>query len=111
LPQYKIVKMKEQEVATGVRIFPSPGHSPGGLSIYVETADGPYVIPGDNVMAFEALAPEPATKMPFNIPGLYTDLMAIWESIAKSLDYVKGDVKRILPGHDRLVFQHERYPK
>ena len=109
--QIKTIKMREQEVATGVRIFPSPGHSPGGLSLYVETADGPYVIPGDNVMTYEALNPEPDTKMPFNIPGLYTDLMAIWESIAKSLDYVKGEVRRILPGHDGRVCEQERYPK
>jgi len=109
--QFKIIKMREQGVATGVRIFPSPGHTPGGISIYLETSDGPYVIPGDNVMAFEALTPEPDKKMPFNIPGVYTVLIAIWESIAKSLEYVKGDGKRILPGHDRLVFEQERYPK
>ncbi len=108
--QYQIVKMEEQEVATGVRVFPSPGHSPGSLSIYVETADGPYVIPGDNVMIREALAPDPKTKMPYTIPGLYTDLFQTWESIARSLRYVKGEVNRILPGHDPLIYGQERYP-
>jgi N-acyl homoserine lactone hydrolase len=111
LGQFKIVKMKEQEIATGVRIFPSPGHTPGGISIYLETSDGPYVIAGDNVMAFEALTPEPDKKLPFNIPGVYTDLSAIWESIQKSLDLVGGDGRRVLPGHDRLVFSQERYPQ
>jgi N-acyl homoserine lactone hydrolase len=109
--QFKIIKMKEQEIATGVKIIPTPGHTPGGLSIFLETADGPYVMAGDNVMAFEALNPEPDKKLSFNIPGVYTDLIAIWESIEKALNLVGGDRKRVLPGHDRLVFQQERYPR
>ena len=109
--QFKIIKMKEQEVATGVRIIPTPGHTPGGISIFLETADGPWVMAADNVMVSEALNPEPDKKIPFNVSGVYTDLMAVWESIEKSLNLVGGDRKRILPGHDRLVFQQERYPK
>jgi glyoxylase-like metal-dependent hydrolase (beta-lactamase superfamily II) len=62
-------------------------------------------------MVIEALNPEPDKKLPFNIPGVYMDLIATWESIEKSLNLVGGDRKRILPGHDRLVFQQERYPK
>jgi N-acyl homoserine lactone hydrolase len=110
MDQYKIIKMEEREVATGVRIFPSPGHSVGGLSIYVETADGPYVIPGDNIMIYEALKPEPETKMPFFTPGFFTDYVELWHSIEKSLEYVDGDTRRILPGHEKLIYRQERYP-
>lgn len=109
--QFRVVKMKEQEIATGVRMFPSPGHTPGGISVLVETAEGPYVIVGDNVMTYDALNSEPEKKLPFNIPGVYTDLIAIWESIERSLSLVGHDRRRVLPGHDRLVFQQERYPK
>jgi N-acyl homoserine lactone hydrolase len=109
--RFKIIKMREQEVAGGIRIVPSPGHSPGGISVLVETSNGPYVIVGDNVMAFEALNPEPDKKLPFNISGLYTDLFATWESIENALNLVNGESNRILPGHDHLVFQQERYPK
>jgi len=109
--QFKIIKMREQEIATGVRIIPSPGHTPGGISVLVETTDGPYVIAGDNVMAFEALNPEPDKKLPLNIPGVYTDLIVIWESIERTLNLVNGKRNRVLPGHDHLVFQQERYPK
>ncbi len=109
--RFKIIKMREQEVATGVRIIPASGHTPGGISLLVETTDGPYAIAGDNVMAFEALNPEPDKKLPFNIPGVYTDLIAIWESVERILNLVSGERKRVLPGHDRLVFQQDRYPK
>jgi glyoxylase-like metal-dependent hydrolase (beta-lactamase superfamily II) len=43
--------------------------------------------------------------------GVYTDLIALWESTERILDFVDGEIKRVLPGHDRLVFQQERYPK
>lgn len=109
--RFKIVKMQDRQIASGVSIFPSPGHSPGGISVLVQTSQGPYVIVGDNVMAFEALNPEPDKNIPFNIPGVYTDMMAIWDSIERSLARVNGDRKRLLPGHDRLVFQQERYPQ
>ncbi len=62
-------------------------------------------------MAFEALNPEPDKKLPFNIPGVYTDLIAIWESVERILNLVSGERKRVLPGHDHLVFQQDRYPK
>jgi glyoxylase-like metal-dependent hydrolase (beta-lactamase superfamily II) len=66
---------------------------------------------GDTVMQVEALNPEPDKKLPFNVPGVYTDLIALWESTERILDLVGGERKRVLPGHDRLVFQQERYPK
>ncbi len=109
--QAKIIKMHEQEVATGVRIVPAPGHTPGGMAVFLETADGPYVIAGDVVYVFEALNPDPVKKMPFFIPGVFTDMLALWESIEKMLALVGGDRRRVLPGHDQLVFQQERYPQ
>jgi glyoxylase-like metal-dependent hydrolase (beta-lactamase superfamily II) len=109
--RFKIVRMAEQEVATGVRIIPTPGHTLGFMSVLLETADGPYVMAGDTVMQVEALNPEPDKKLPFNVPGVYTDLIALWESTERILDLVGGERKRVLPGHDRLVFQQERYPK
>lgn len=110
MSQVKIIKMKEQEVSTGVRIIPTPGHTPGGVGVLLETGDGPYVIAGDVVYLFKALNPDPVRKIPFNIPAVFTDLFAIWESIEKMLKLVGGERKRILPGHDHLVFQQERYP-
>jgi len=111
MSRFKIIKMREQEVSTGVRIIPTPGHSPGGISVLLETADGPYIIAGDVVYLFKALNPDPIKKLPFTIPAVYTDIFAIWESIEKMLYLVDGERKRVLPGHDHLVFQQNRYPK
>jgi N-acyl homoserine lactone hydrolase len=40
----------EAEVAPGVRLIPTSGHSPGHQSLRVETADGPVVIAGQAVL-------------------------------------------------------------
>jgi hypothetical protein len=34
-----------------------------------------------------------------------------WDHSEAVLRRVGGERKRVLPGHDRLVFQQERYPK
>ena len=39
----------DEEVADGVRIVETPGHTPGHMSVVVETADGPVVIAGQCV--------------------------------------------------------------
>jgi N-acyl homoserine lactone hydrolase len=109
--RFKVVPMAEREIASGVRIIPAPGHTPGFMSVLLETADGPYVIAGDIVMQIEALDPEPDKKLPFNVPGVYTNLIEIWNSIQGILDLVDGERKRVLPGHDHRVLQQERYPK
>jgi glyoxylase-like metal-dependent hydrolase (beta-lactamase superfamily II) len=49
----------ESEPVPGVRILPTPGHTPGHVSVRVEGADGPIVILGDVVLhASQVLAPE-----------------------------------------------------
>jgi glyoxylase-like metal-dependent hydrolase (beta-lactamase superfamily II) len=42
----------DHEVAAGIRIFATPGHSPGHQSLVVETPDGPILLAGQAVYSF-----------------------------------------------------------
>ena len=47
------------EIVAGVRVLPTPGHTPGHQSVVVETDDGPVVVAGDVAYRwadFEAVA-------------------------------------------------------
>jgi N-acyl homoserine lactone hydrolase len=43
----------EAEVAAGVRVLPTPGHTPGHQSVLVETDDGLVVVAGDVAYRWE----------------------------------------------------------
>jgi N-acyl homoserine lactone hydrolase len=69
----------------------SPGHSPGGISIKVETGEGPAVITGFCCNSENFPANGPAV-----CPGVHLDAIAAWDSIQK----VKTLGAIILPLHD-----------
>jgi len=68
---------REGELAPGVRWALTPGHTPGGLTFAVDTAEGVAVLCGDNVgpgrERFDAMEPEPGPEA--------ADLLASWRCI------------------------------
>jgi len=91
----------DAEIAEGVRVISTPGHTPGHQSVLVDTADGRYCIAGDAVMQYQNLE----GRIP---PGFHTstiDCMGSLERIAREADHV-------LPGHEPKVFAHRpaRFP-
>jgi len=99
----------EKEIAKGIRVFPTPGHSPGSQSVAVETAEGTYVIAGDTVMCYENIQGDPKAKQPYFLPGIYTDMLETWESMDR-IYKIAGAPGRVLPGHEAKVFEKQRYP-
>jgi N-acyl homoserine lactone hydrolase len=79
------------EIVAGVTVMYSPGHSLGGLSVKVETGQGPTVITGFCCNRENFPANGPAV-----CPGVHLDAMAAWDSIQK----VKGLGAIILPLHE-----------
>jgi glyoxylase-like metal-dependent hydrolase (beta-lactamase superfamily II) len=79
------------QIVPGIRVIHSPGHSPGGLSVMVETSEGPVVITG-----FCCNRENFPTHGPAVCPGVHLDAMAAWDSIQK----VKELGVTILPLHD-----------
>ncbi len=106
----KTIDMGGKEIAEGVRTIPLPGHSPGGIGVVVDTDNGPYVIAGDAVPTYRNLQGEPQNNQPYIMSGVYTDMEAMWKSFELIMDIVKGDIYKVIPGHEPLVFNKERYP-
>jgi glyoxylase-like metal-dependent hydrolase (beta-lactamase superfamily II) len=95
----------DHEVAKGVRCLLTPGHSPGGQSVAVDTADGTYVIAGmctirDNFYPPEDILAKGTYKV---IPaGMHTDPILCYDSMLRILDVGKD---KVLPFHDIAVME------
>ncbi len=85
---------KETEIAKGVRIVPTPGHSPGSVSVFVD-ADRHYAIVGDAI----PLKDNYTKNVP---PKLNVDPGQAMESMKKIVAF--ADV--IVPGHDQPFIAH-----
>ena len=88
IPNANIVK-EDTEIAKGVRLVHTPGHSDGSMSVFVE-ADRRYAIVGD-------AAPLKDNFTKRIIPALHTDAEAARASLEKIAEW--ADV--IVPGHDK----------
>ena len=86
IPGARIVK-EDMEIAKGVRLVFTPGHSDGSMSVFVES-DRRYAIAGDAIPLRD--------NYDLNvIPALHTDAEAAAASMRKISEY--ADV--IIPGH------------
>ena len=79
------------ELIPGLKVFHSPGHTPGTLSVEVETGEGTKIITGFccNNKNFPMTGPAVC-------PGVHTDAVAAWESIQR----VKNSGHEIIPMHE-----------
>lgn len=107
------------EIEPGLKLYKTPGHSPGGQCIAVETAKGTYVMTGDTAFfkctlyprmdkmvlmdgAEIAITPYPdpyAPAIPFGRAGLLKDYNAWYRSIYRLKLLVKGP-EFVLAGHE-----------
>ena len=101
--KYTVLK-GDQEILPGVSALLTPGHTPGSMSVVVDTAKGKYIIASDTVPTYESWEGNPVIK---HIPNtIHIGLVEYYESFEK-LEKVGGIV---LPGHDGKVLEHEYYP-
>jgi glyoxylase-like metal-dependent hydrolase (beta-lactamase superfamily II) len=91
------------EVAKGVQILFTPGHSPGGQSVAIDTDDGTYVIAGMCTIRDNFYPPEEVTRRADYAvipPGMHIDPILCYESMLRILDVGKD---KVLPFHDAAV--------
>lgn len=90
----------DHEVAKGVRCIVTPGHSPGGQSVVVDTDDGTYVIAGMCTIRENFYPPEEVlAKGTYKVipTGMHTDPLECYDSMLRILDVGKD---KVLPFHD-----------
>jgi len=84
----------EEEITKGIRVFPSPGHSPGHQSVEIDTAEGTYICCGDSIFIYDNLTPIPEIHYTITPPARYANVVETWKSIeelkarAKSKDFI-----------------------
>jgi glyoxylase-like metal-dependent hydrolase (beta-lactamase superfamily II) len=87
----------DADVVPGLRVIETGGHSPGHQIVVVDSADGPVVIPGDEIYVYENLEAD--------IPiGYYHD----FERVSRAMDLIREIGGHVLPAHDPDVAR--RYP-
>lgn len=96
----------EDEIVPGITVFPTPGHSPGSMSVQVKTAKGNYVIAGDAVMCNKNLEGDPDKHMRYFPIGRYVNFFEMWKSF-KEID-TRADF--VLPGHEPAIVEKDIYP-
>jgi glyoxylase-like metal-dependent hydrolase (beta-lactamase superfamily II) len=92
----------ETEIMPGVRVFETPGHSPGHQSVEVDTRDGSYICCGDSIFIWDNMNALPEIEYDITPPGRYADIVATW----KSIELQKKRAARpdlILPCHEKAL--------
>ena len=110
MPRVKTVKFEENEIIDGITILPTPGHTPGSISIIAETEDGPYVIAGDAVDNYDNLKGEPKSGLKYLPSGIYTNLDDMWNSIELIHKKAQFKIDHVLPGHETKVLNYKCFP-
>jgi len=91
----------DEEIAPGVSVIFTPGHTKGIQSVLVATEQGPYLIAGDTIPLFENW------KGKHSVPnGIHVDLEVYFQTLRKIYDLNAV----VLPGHDTAIFNSAVYP-
>jgi glyoxylase-like metal-dependent hydrolase (beta-lactamase superfamily II) len=85
----------------GIELILTPGHTPGGQSVAVQTSAGRAIITGFCCNAANFPAGGPAV-----IPGVHTDVFAAYESVNK----IREMADILIPIHDLSIGTKKRIP-
>ena len=80
-------------LAPGLRVVPSPGHTPGSQAVIARTRYGSFGIAGDAISTYENIEAD----IP---PGFHVDV----DASVDSMDRLRSMADHLLPSHDYAVF-------
>ncbi|HZK67288.1 MAG TPA: N-acyl homoserine lactonase family protein [Chloroflexota bacterium] len=95
----------DKELAPGVSVHLTPGHTPGLQGVAVRTEGGTYYIASDNVPLFEMWDAMERYGVPHWPNSIHVDL----ESYFSSLRRIEQLGDTILPGHDWKALEQSEY--
>lgn len=95
----------DTQIVDGVSVMLTPGHSPGGQSVIVETAKGKAVITGLCCIR-QNFEPPPEMKLPVIPTGIHVDPFKSYDSLIK----IKNSADIILPLHDGEFLEVDSIP-
>ncbi len=94
----------ETEIMPGVRVFETPGHSPGHQSVEIDTKDGSYICCGDSIFVIDNVEPIPEIAYNITPPGRYADIIMTWKRIELQKARAKN-IGMILPCHEKEILE------
>lgn len=98
----------ERDIVPGVTVFLTPGHSPGGQSVEVNTAAGNAIITGFCCFMSNFVQTEDMKRKGWEVaaPGLHQDCREAYDSVLK----VKQRADIIVPLHEPVFVTRESIP-
>ncbi len=96
----------EAEIVPGVRVFPTPGHTPGSVSVQVSTDVGDIVLVGDAIFTYRNIEPRIEEHWRYWVQQRFVNMIDGW----KSVEEIDRRADFILPCHDDKVLEHAVYP-
>ncbi len=97
----------ETEIMSGVRVFETPGHSPGHMSVEVDTPQGRFLCVGDSIFVPDNMRPVPELHYDLTPPGRFYNIIETWKSIELQKKRA-ADSNFILCCHDKLLEERIR---
>jgi len=92
----------ESAIMPGVRVFESFGHSPGHMSVEIDTKEGSYICAGDSIFVMGNLNEVPELHYDITPPGRFYNIVEAWKSIELQKIRAK-DPSFLLLCHDKQL--------
>lgn len=98
----------DTEIIPGVSVFLTPGHTPGGQSVQVDTAAGKAIITGFCCVMATFVQTEEMKQRGWEVaaPGLHQDVRQAYDTVLR----VKRRADIIVPLHDTMFIGREAIP-
>ena len=96
----------EAEIVPGLRVFPTPGHTPGHQSVQVETSAGSFVLVGDAIFRYRNFEPKLEEHWRYWSQQRFVNMIDGW----RSMEEIDRRADFILPCHDEIALEHPVYP-
>lgn len=103
--QFELIE-GDANIVPGVSVYQTPGHTPGSMSVAVETSKGVISLVGDAIFRYRNFEPNMDEHWRYWCQQRFVSMVDGWrsmEEIDKRSDF-------ILPCHDEKVLEHDCYP-